>query len=291
MRRPPGAPRPRRPRGTRCRIPPVRVRATGSGTTWRTRRPPRSGTGSPESETPPSSRTGAPYSAILPARRSESRPRPAMATVRSGTSVRSRTAASMRTSMPFRGTSRLTLTTSGPVGREPETRHGPRPARPARAVGTGARSTPEGISTIGGIRCPAAQGPAGVGRRVAAGRHGQGAVAAGRGRPAGGPGQASGDGDLGTVEHHGVGDPEPGTDETEGEDRIEDDQVGVDPSGRVSDAPDQRWSGDEHAGSRPARCGRPGAACSRSKAPGSGWELAVSTANESGSSRRHSSQR
>ena len=74
----------RRPPGRRCRSPPVRGPATGYGTAWRRRRPTPTSRGRSSSDTPPSRRTGAPVSATRPASRSASRPRPAMATVRSG---------------------------------------------------------------------------------------------------------------------------------------------------------------------------------------------------------------
>ena len=53
------------------------------------------------------------------------------------------------------------------------------------------------------------------------------------------------------MQHHRVGDPEPGADETEGEHGIEDDQVRADPSRRITDPLDQRRPGDEHAARDP----------------------------------------
>ena len=64
-------------------------------------------------------------------------------------------------------------------------------------------------------------------------------------------GQATGDGHLGAVQHDGIRDAEPGADQTEREDRVEDDQIGIDPPCRLPDAPDQRRSGHQHRGRDP----------------------------------------
>jgi hypothetical protein len=88
-------------------------------------------------------------------RRARSRPAPAMATVRSGwrPEFLRRAAASMRTSMPLRGTRRLTLTMRGPDRARP---------RRVRALAfsidaSGTKrdvSTPGGTCTMGGIGPP-----------------------------------------------------------------------------------------------------------------------------------------
>ena len=70
-----------------------------------------------------------------------------------GQSALSRTAASMSTSMPLRGTSRLTLTTSGPSGGRPRSARADLRSS-AESGRNRSRSTPGGISTTGGTRCP-----------------------------------------------------------------------------------------------------------------------------------------
>ena len=85
--------------------------------------------------------------------RGRSRPVPAMTTVSCGCRPEptSRAAASMRVSIPLRGTSRLTLSTSGPAAGRPS-----RARVLARSIGaSGAKrvvSTPGGTWTIGGKR-------------------------------------------------------------------------------------------------------------------------------------------
>ena len=115
----PTAPRRRPPPGTRCRSPPAPGPPSGSGSTWRTRRRSRTASGRSASGTRPSSRTGAPDRRTSRSSRMRSRPVPAMATVRSGWPGASRAAASIRVSIPLRGTRRLTLTTSRPPAGRP----------------------------------------------------------------------------------------------------------------------------------------------------------------------------
>ncbi len=230
--------------------------------------------GGRSSDTPPSRRTGAPYSAIRPASRSASRPRPAMATVRSGTSDRRRTAASMSTSIPLRGTSRLTLTTSGPSAGSPRSARAG--ARSSRRQG----SEPVEVDPGGDLHHrrhppPRRTAAAGLGGRVAAGRHDQRRCGAARG-PAARPAdrEPAGDGHLGAVEQDGVGDARGGgRPDREG-------RPGRGPPGRRRPAAAASRIRRTRAGRRapapgpgPARCGSPGrpGRRRRRRRPGGRW--------------------
>ncbi len=200
-------------------------------------------------------------------------------------------AASMRTSIPLRGTSRLTLTTSGPsAGR-------PRSARARTALAAVERAEPVEVDPGRDLhhrRHPPAprRRPPGLGGRVAAGRDDQGAVPEHVGDQLAADRQAPGDGHLGAVEQHGVGDARAG-------DRP--DRAGTPGRGR----PGRRRSARRVARMRRTSDGagtstRPGTrsmrmpACGLLPVEGAGvgmGGLAVSTAKESGSSRRHSSHR
>ena len=131
-----------------------------------------------------------------------SRPAPPMATTRSGRRAASRAAASMRTSMPLRGTRRLRLTTSAAVVGQPEP--GPRRAL-ARSASSGRKrsaSTPGGTSDAGQRPAggPLAPRPAGSHRPRPRGT----APRSTWRRTRLGAGQPAGDGDLGAVQHDGV---------------------------------------------------------------------------------------
>ena len=126
---------------------------------------------------------------------------PAMATPSRRPVRASRSAASISTSKPLRGTSRLTPTTSGDVGGQAEARAGRRPARRRRGD--------EAVDVDAGRDDDARQRPAGgalgLGGRVAAGGDDQlGARAAPARAAARAAGQAAGHGDLGAVEHDAV---------------------------------------------------------------------------------------
>ena len=136
---------------------------TGSGTAWRRRRRPRPAGAGPRRTR---RRAGGPARPTRPpGRPAARRPGPDRRWPPSGrgTGGASRAAASIRTSMPLRGTRRLTLTTSGPwAGR-------PRSARARRPVGgvergEPSRSTP-GRDLDHRRHAPPPERPAGLGRR------------------------------------------------------------------------------------------------------------------------------
>ena len=193
------------------------------------------------SVTHPRNRTGAPQWRASRSSRARSRPVPAMARTRSGRSRARSDAAAISTSMPLRGTSRLSDTMSSASSGRLE----PGPGGAA----LGGRQRPEG----GGVHAgrddhhgdPGSH-PRRLPRRVRAGgddarrppQHGRQERAA--------DGEAGGHGQLGPVDDHGVGDPEAGPEHPEGQGRVEDDEVGTGRGRRPADPAGRRRGGQQH---------------------------------------------
>ena len=280
-RRPPGGHRPRPPRGTRCRSPPARGPPTGCGRAWRRRRRSRRARGGRRGTPDPGAGRSARrddealQASGVPATPSdgddEVRPEGARSAL-----------ARIRVSMPLRGTRRLRLTT-----RRPSTGSPSRERTAARSVGV------EGVEPLrvdtGGhddARQRAARRPLALGERVAAGGDHEGRTPQHVAEHEVRPWEPPGHGDLGAVEHDGVGPSQARTEQTDRQRRVEHDAVGADLVGQRLDPAGERPGGQQH---RLARCAPTRKGCAASHAALSGWRV-VSTANDDGSSRRHSSQ-
>ena len=153
--------------------------------------------------------------------------------------------ASMTTSIPLRGTSRLADTISSPSGGKARRRRVA--ARCSASKGRNRpTSTPGGTSINSGSRLGPADSRHCLGRRVGAGGDDPDRAGQDAGQEPAGRRQPAGHGDLGAMKDDGIRQAEAGPDQPERQRRVEHDERGAGVGGFLADPPDERRRREQH---------------------------------------------